>query len=284
MGNLSRREFVAMAGATLAASRLAQSQQAQLTAGDVVDRIKKNLGIPWNSSTFRDTYKIGGPEIQVKGIATTFGTNISVMQKAVKAGLNMIITHEPTFWSDADLIELVKDDPLYHYKIDYAAKNNMVVWRCHDHAHAHHPDLIWEGWNKGLGWERYEVGGDRGWTLPPTTLRELAQFIAKTLPSGTRSIRCIGDPNLPVTKAVSGRNLASMASDADCVISSDSREYDCFEYARDSVRMGIKRGYIYITHEAAEDVGMQNFANWLKPFVPELPIQYISTTDEFWNV
>ena len=37
---------------------LAQAQQRNLTAGEVVDRIRKNVGIPWNDSSFRDTFKI----------------------------------------------------------------------------------------------------------------------------------------------------------------------------------------------------------------------------------
>jgi putative NIF3 family GTP cyclohydrolase 1 type 2 len=273
-----------MAGATLAATQFASAQTAKLTAGEVVDRIKKNLGIPWNATTFRDTYKIGGPESPVTGIVSTFGANLSVMQKAVKAGLSMIVTHEPTFWSDADLIDIIKDDPLYHYKLDYATRNKLVVWRMHDHAHAHKPDLIWAGWVKGLGWEKYVSANDRTYILPPTTLKELALYLDKTLPSGTKSIRCIGDPNLPVTRVASGRNLASMATDADAIINSDTREYDCYEYQRDSVHMGIKRGYINITHEASEDVGTQEVANWIRPLVPEVEVRYIPTTDEFWGV
>lgn len=286
MSNVSRREFVALAGATLAAGKLAIAQQGQgkITAGEVVDRIKKNLGIPWNDKTFRDTYKIGDPSMPVNGIVTTFGTNFSLMEKAVKAGANMIIPHEPTFWSDADHVELVKDDPLYKFKLGYANKNKMVVWRIHDHAHAHKPDFIMLGWNQGLGWESYKLNNDRSWKLPPTNLEELAKYIAKTLPSGTRSIRIIGDPKLPVTTAVIGRNLNSLTQNFDAIICSDSREYECFEYSRDAVRAGIKRGYIYLSHEAFEDVGMQAFAQWLKPLVPEVPVQYISTTDEFWNV
>jgi hypothetical protein len=75
-----------------------------------------------------------------------------------------------------------------------------------------------------------------------------------------------------------------MAQNTDCIICSDSREYDCFEYARDSVRMGIKRGYILITHEASEHVGTLEVANWLRPLVPQVPVQYIPTADEFWAV
>lgn len=284
MGNLSRREFVAMAGVTLAASKLAIGQQGKLTAGDVVDRIKKNLGIPWNSNTFRDTYKIGDPSMPVTGIVTTFGTNLTVMEKAIKAGANMIIPHEPTFWSDADIVDLVKDDPLYKYKLDYATKNRMVVWRIHDHAHAHKPDFIMQGWNEGLKWDSYKMGNDRSWKLPPTTLDGLAKYLDKTIPSGTKSIRVIGDPKMPVTTAAIGRNLTSLTQKVDAVICSDSREYECFEYSRDAVKAGIKRGYIYISHEAFEDVGMQAFATWLKPLVPEVTVQYVPTADGFWSV
>lgn len=275
-----------MAGATLAAGKLAIAQQGKgsITAGEVVDRIKKNLGIPWNDKTYRDTFKIGDPSMPVTGIVTTFGTNFSLMEKAVKAGANMIIPHEPTFWSDADLVDLVKNDPLYKYKLDYATKNHMVVWRIHDHAHAHKPDFIMQGWNEGLKWESYKMGNDRSWKLPPTTLEGLAQYLDKTLPSGTKSIRVIGDRKLPVTTAAIGRNLTSLTQNVDAVICSDSREYECFEYSRDAVKAGIKRGYIYISHEAFEDVGMQPFATWLKPLVPEVPVQYIPTTDEFWSV
>jgi putative NIF3 family GTP cyclohydrolase 1 type 2 len=258
----------------------------KITAGEVVARIKKNLGIPWNDKTYRDTYKIGDENVPVTGIVTTFGTNFSLMEKAIKAGANMIIPHEPTFWSDADLVGLVKDDPLYKYKLDYANKNKMVVWRIHDHAHAHKPDFIMLGWNEGLNWKQYATDPAtlRSWKLPPTTLEGLAKYLDKTLPSGTKSIRVIGDPKLPVTTAVIGRNLTSLTQNVDAVICSDSREYECFEYSRDAVKAGVKRGYIYISHEAFEDVGMQAFASWLKPLVPEVPVQYIPTTDEFWSV
>ena len=42
-----------------------------LTAGEVVDRIKANLGFPWRASSTRDRFKFGGPETVVTGIATT---------------------------------------------------------------------------------------------------------------------------------------------------------------------------------------------------------------------
>src|SRR5580692_7314440 len=99
MSTLTRRHFAQMASAGLAAGSLMGAQQGKLTAGEVVDRIKKNLGVPWpaDDPTFRDTFKIAGPDTVVTGIATSFGGNLRVLQLAQKAGLNMIIVHEPTF-------------------------------------------------------------------------------------------------------------------------------------------------------------------------------------------
>jgi putative NIF3 family GTP cyclohydrolase 1 type 2 len=295
MSRLSRRQFALMAGAGLTAGKLAQAQQGKLTAGEVVDRIKKNLGIPWNDSTYRDLFRIGGPGSAVVGICTTFGTNLNLMQRSVKAGLNMIITHEPTFWTDADVVPpggpsggtqcdlTCQADPLYKTKLDYAISNKIVVWRIHDHIHRMEPDGISLGLNGRLNWSQYQVNGNLSrWDIPPTTLGELAKYVAKIL--DTRSVRVIGDPNLRVVRVAFGRSLSSMAQDVECIIASEGREYDTFEYVRDAVLSGAKKGAIYISHEAHEDSGMEWFAQWLKPFVPEVPVQFISTTDEFWSV
>ena len=57
-----------------------------LTAGEVITRIKSNLGVPWRDTTYRDTFKFGGPEIEVMGIATTVFCSFAVVQRAAKAG------------------------------------------------------------------------------------------------------------------------------------------------------------------------------------------------------
>jgi hypothetical protein len=207
----------------------------------------------------------------------------------------MIITHEPTFWTDADVVApgapaggtrcdlTCQSDPLYALKLDYAVRNNVVVWRIHDHIHRMEPDGISVGLNRRLNWLQYRVDGNYSrWDIPPTTLGELAKYVAKIL--DTRSVRVIGDPNLRVVRVAFGRSLSSMAQDVECIIASEGREYDTFEYVRDAVLSGARKGAIYVSHEAHEDPGMEEFAQWLKPFVPEVPVQYISTTDEFWTV
>lgn len=287
MTRLSRRQFALLTGAGLSAGLPAQSQKGKLTAGEIVARVKKNLGVPWNDQSYRDTFKTGGPDIVVTGIASTFMATLSVLQRSVKAGANMIVTHEPTFWSDRDTVDDLQNDPLYRFKRNYAREHNLAVWRLHDHWHAHVPDGIFTGWSKRLGWVPYQVGaGLKRWDIPPTTLGELAKYVARTLE--TRSVRVMGDPNLRVVKVGRGSHdlTGNMQAfpEVDCLLVSEAREYDSYEYVRDTIATGAKRGAIFISHEAGEEAGMDEFASWIKPLVPELPVQFIPTRDDFWTV
>src|SRR5512135_244657 len=92
----SRRNFFAAVSAAPAAAVFAQSPG--LTAGQVIERIQKNLGVPWRGGN-TDTFKAGGPEASVKGIACTMMSTFDVLKRSAAAGRNMIITHEPTFWT-----------------------------------------------------------------------------------------------------------------------------------------------------------------------------------------
>lgn len=104
------------------AQGIARGQRGVLTAGEVVDRIKRNIGIPWDYKTYRDTFKIGGPDTPIAGIACTFMSTLDVLQRAHAAGKNMIVTHEPTFWSDADVVKVFTDFHLRKAMTD-------AIWR-----------------------------------------------------------------------------------------------------------------------------------------------------------
>src|SRR6187551_3407830 len=93
----SRREFAAIP-AMAAAAALTGLAQARLTAGQVVDRIKQNLGVPWRDGP-TDTFKSGDAITPITGIATTVMSTFDVIKKAAAAKKNMVITHEPTFWT-----------------------------------------------------------------------------------------------------------------------------------------------------------------------------------------
>ena len=49
-----------------------------MTAGEVVERIKGRVGIPWMTETV-DRIVAGSPEVRVKGIATTMMATLEVI-------------------------------------------------------------------------------------------------------------------------------------------------------------------------------------------------------------
>lgn len=49
-----------------------------VSARNVVDLIEKNIGIPWNDRSTRDTIERGDPDPAVKGIATTMMTTFGI--------------------------------------------------------------------------------------------------------------------------------------------------------------------------------------------------------------
>ncbi len=282
---VSRRDFARFAGAGLVSGRLAFPAAGPLTASQVIERIKQHLGIPWNEKTYRDVFHAGDPEGAVHGIASTFMSNLDVLQRARAKGLNFVISHEPTFWSDDDSIAAVRNDALFKIKRNYIEENGMMVFRLHDHWHARRPDGIFEGWNRALGWDKLLVPGNtRMWDLPETTLGAVARHVAASL--HTRSLRMVGDPELPVRRLGRGAhtlagNMAALGR-VDALLVSEAREWDSIEYVRDAVLSGEKKGMIVISHEAGEEAGMNNFASWLRGFVTEVPVEFVPTGDQMW--
>src|SRR5262245_61072921 len=151
MKPISRREFVTLtAAAPLAAPALLQSRAP--TAQEVVDRIRQKIGIEWKADGV-DTFKAGDPMTPVKGIATSAMTTLDVLRQAVKAGANLVITSEPTFYSRTDSAipsggrrgGAAAPDPIFTAKNDFIKTNELVVWRFSDHWRQRTPDPVTTG-------------------------------------------------------------------------------------------------------------------------------------------
>jgi putative NIF3 family GTP cyclohydrolase 1 type 2 len=97
----------------------------------------------------------GNWEHQVTGVVTTFMATVDVIRRAIAMGCNLIITHEPTYFTGLDHIEWVKNDPVYKKKKALIDDNRISIWRYHDHMHSGSTDLIYEGLLKDLGWRNY---------------------------------------------------------------------------------------------------------------------------------
>ena len=285
---ISRRGFMALAGVGLYTVGHAATTLENITARQVIERIQKQVGVPWRIETV-DTFKIGNPDTNVKGIATSFSATLDVCQRAHAAGLNLLIVHEPTFYNHTDETTNLSGE-IYETKRKFIEQNGLVVWRFHDHWHARRPDGILAGMTEALGWKKYQSAEQaRRFSLPATTLEGLAKSMQDRL--GARALRVIGNPQLPVRNVVLSpgfNNFAPIARaldtpDVDVVIIGETREWEAVEYARDAVTAGKKKGLIMLGHVPSEEHGMEECAKWLKTFVPEVPIQYLPSNDPFWR-
>ena len=262
-----------------------------MKAGDIIDRIKKALDQPWRDATFRDTFKFGGTDTEVTGIATTVFVTMEVIQKAAAAGLNMIVPHEDTFWNDRDDTALVSADPLYKTKVDLMTKHNIVIFRIHDHMHSQRPDFTYVGSARAIGLDpRHETApNSHRFVIPETTLGELAASVKKH--SGARALRVVGNPSAKVSRIQLGVGYATPAvnnAEIDVVISGEQQEsdggFDSPAYVLDAVTLGVAKGWIMLGHAISEEAGMLEMAQWIKSFVPELPVQLVSAGEPFSSV
>ncbi len=260
--------------------------KSSLTAGQVIERIQKNVGVPWRTPTV-DTIKSGSPETRVKGIATTMMATLDVVQRAAAAEKNFVITHEPTFYSHEDKTDALKDDPTYQFKQDFLNKHDMIVFRFHDHWHTHRPDGIATGMVQALGWEKNsDPQNPRQFLFDGLALSALAKQIEDKLK--IRSMRVVGDPNLRVYTVAGNWGYAGSLRpfahpDLDVLVIGEAREWELIEYAADTITAGKKKGLIVLGHIPSEQAGMVNCANWLKTFVTEVPIEFIPAAEPFWS-
>jgi putative NIF3 family GTP cyclohydrolase 1 type 2 len=289
MDELSRRQLMFATGAGLTAAKLLTADENALTARKVVERIQKNVGIPWRETTV-DNFKDGSnPDVPLTGIATTMVATFDLLRRAAAAKRNLIIVHEPTYYSNLDDPKDILQDPMFRTKKDFVAANGLSVFRFHDHWHGHKPDGIIDGMATGLGWKKYQNPDNaRLFLLPETTLNDLALQIGRQLK--VRAIRVVGDPQLKVSRAAfnpgsTGLNQVMRyfsGNDVDVFVCGEPREWDACEYARDSIAAGKKKGMIVLGHDMSEEAGMEECARWLKGFVPEVPVEFMSAGEAFW--
>lgn len=281
---LSRKSFLALGLAPIAKS-LAQDRQ--ITARQVIERIQQNVGVPWRAQTV-DTFKAGNPDAPIKGIATTMMATLDLLQRAAKAGRNLVITHEPTWFNHEDNFQTFANDKVLEAKQDFIAKNNLVIWRFHDHWHMRKPDGIMTGMAKALAWDKHKGPEDGLYDLPKTTLGALASEMQSRLK--IRVLRVVGDPALPVRRASISPGYAMLQGvmrhanrpEVDVVVVGETREWEGVEYIQDMVATGQKKGLIILGHVLSEEAGMRECAEWLRTFVTEVPVDFISAGEPYW--
>jgi putative NIF3 family GTP cyclohydrolase 1 type 2 len=268
------------------------AQTKQLTARQAIERIKTQIGVSLPENTV-DTFKAGDPDKPITGIAVTMMATYDVLERAAASGKNLIITHEPTFYSHLDTTEgLAKaNDPVLAAKQEFIAKHGLVIWRFHDGWHRRNPDGIMVGVTRALGWVDYQnPQNPHLFQLPETTVGNLAQTIQKKL--SLQNMRVVGDKNMKITKAVlmpgaagSLRQIPVLErDDAEALLIGEVPEWETIEYVADAVSEGKHKALFLLGHVPSEQPGMEECALWLRTFIKEVPVEFVPSKDMLWSV
>jgi putative NIF3 family GTP cyclohydrolase 1 type 2 len=275
----------------LLAVSVVNAQPASLTARQVIERIQSHVGVPWNEKTV-DTFKAGDPDTPVTGIATTMMATYDVLVRAAAEGKNLVITHEPTFYSHLDATDAFEkaNDPVWAEKEKFIKEHHMVVWRFHDHWHMHRPDGILTGVVRALQWQKFQGASPQMFVVPEITLAQLAVQMKQRL--GAQTVRVVGNPQLKVTNVALLPGAGGPQShlrmlqqdDVQALAIGEVPEWETIEYVNDAAAQGKPKALILLGHIASEQPGMEDCAVWLKGFVTEVPVSFVPAKELYWPV
>jgi hypothetical protein len=123
---LNKKRLLSWGAITIVFSfSLGAAAQVKITAHQLVAEIQRQVGVEWQKDTV-DTFKAGNPDTVVTGVAVTMMATMGVLQRASAKGLNLVITHEPTFYAHLDTPEGVSEsDPVWAEKRAFIEKHGL---------------------------------------------------------------------------------------------------------------------------------------------------------------
>ena len=258
-----------------------------MTAAEAIHRIQQRYPSPVPDTV--DTIKAGDAATLVTGIATTFLDTMNVLKEANQRGLNLVITHEPTFYNHRDDTSLFTNDPVYQAKRAFIEQHHMVVFRLHDEIHATAPDAIQVGLLQALGWQSYAKANDPYHVaVPSISLAALALQLQNTLKATT--VRAVGDPKMMITHIAIVPGAAGLETqvkalrpdDTELLIAGEASEWETVEYVRDAVAQGRHKALILLGHEPSEEPGMEKCAQDLRAVFPTTRVEHIVAGNALW--
>ncbi|OKP90984.1 hypothetical protein A3844_03790 [Paenibacillus helianthi] len=261
---------------------------------EVIDRILLDCCGGRKLEQTCDVLASGHEDMEVTGIVTTFMATVDVIREAIAINANLIITHEPTYYTGMDTLDWLQSDPVYLAKRKWIEDNGIVIWRFHDHMHLADTDRIYDGLLKELEWEDKKLDGNDSWgyQIEETTVGALAGFLKQRL--GMKVIQIVGNPEAACARIgilVGGGSLGlgreqmpmelMQEKDLDVMICGDITEWTLCAYVNDASMLGMNKAMIVIGHERSEEWGMKYMAEWLKPLVGSLPVTFVDAKEPF---
>lgn len=271
-----------------------------MNVGQIIDGIIKKTGVeplPYDKTC--DKIVIGSAELEVTGIVSTFMATVEVIKKTIELGANMIITHEPTWFTGPDDTAWLENDPIYLQKKKLLEDHNITVFRFHDHMHMDQEDGIYRGFDREFGWAKYKIQAEKGldwfgacYEIPQTTLESLALFFKNKL--DMEVIQYVGSKEMQIRRVavlVGGGSLGfgkdempmqlMQQNNLDLLICGDITEWTISAYVNDATALGINKGMLVLGHERSEEWGMKYLGDWLEDIVDGIEVFFVDAKEPF---
>ncbi len=274
---------------------------------EIVDGIVGKTGVgPLPEEKTCDHLMAGSFDGEVTKIAVTFMATAEVIRRAAALGVELIITHEPTWFTGRDDTGWLAGDEAYLRKKKLIEETGVAIWRFHDHMHAARPDGIFRGFDMETGWGKYHMPPDDSvpffaahgtrfdgcYQLPPTTLGGLAAFFKERF--NMPYVRVIGDPDMPVSRVgllPGGGSLGlgteqmpmelMRARDLDVILCGEVTEWTLPAYVRDAWQLGLNKAILILGHERSEEPGMKHLGAWLMSVTGGIPVYFLDAGEPF---
>lgn len=231
----------------------------------------------------------GDPDREVSGISVCWMPYIDTIKEAKRLGTNVMVVHEPTFYTHWDLQGKTNYSDAVSVKKKIIDENQITIIRCHD---------VWDImpqvgipfiWGRFLGLgEPFSIDKYlHVYKITPQKAIDFAKGIVKmTSFLGQDAIGFYGDPNRLVTKVGIGTgcigaplDFYKMGADIAIVVDDIMRAWEAGEWCNDT-------GYpaVVVNHAVSEVPAMSSLADLLIKRFPELKIIHIPQNSSYLNI
>jgi len=243
-----------------------------------------------------DQFLAGDPEMKVEGIAVSWMPTFLTLKKALDAGCNLFVTHEPLYAAIIDNEGKViggsampgpqlTRTPIYLDKNDawvkkqkWLEETKMVIYRCHDFWDDYPEIGIHGAWADWLGftgkpivakrfYEVHEVGNLTVGTLA-------AKILRRVKPLGQDIVYVVGDLDRKVSRIAVGtgaitnyREMYGMGADIILVTDDGTRLWESGQWSLDS-----EIPLVIVNHSTSEEPGMRTLAKYIKEKFPGISV------------
>lgn len=230
-----------------------------------------------------DKIIVGDPDAEIRRVLVTWISSFGALRAAAERGVDMLITHEPTFWKHADELENVESSEIGRAKKRFVDEHGLVILRNHD---------VWDrmpqvgipwAWARFLGLgDTPAAVGPRGYQhrydVDAVPLGEFARAMAaRTATIGEACVQVRGDLDQPVSRIGVGTGCAcsigvyqEMGCDLSIVCDDGSCYWGPIQQAAD-----MDHPVIRVNHGTSEEPGMATMTAYINEHLSGVAAEHL---------